>query len=125
MFRLVLTVMLIASAAGCVAPLLLVGAGAVGGYAVSRDTFEGTTSKSLDELWDASLKIAGIMGSVDDNDRKRGEINAHINGAAVHITIIPINVATSRLRVKARKNLLPAVSIAQDFYTKVINQLEQ
>ncbi len=111
------------SASGCV-PLILA-TGAVGGYAVSRDTFEGTTSKGQDEIWDASMKVASIMGTVEENDRKQGEITARIYGTTVHITIIPVNLTTSKLRIKARKGIFPRIGVASEVYTKVMNQLEQ
>ena len=124
MVRFVLCIFLMVGACGCVAPLLLVGAGAVGGYAVTRDTFEGITSKSQDEIWDAANKVATIMGAVEGNDRRRGEIDAKINGASVHITLVQVNLTTTKLRVKARKGIFPSIGIAQEVYTKIINQLE-
>src|SRR5205823_6278283 len=108
------------------APILLaVGAGAVGGYAVSRDTFEGTSTKGQDEIWDAANRIASIMGTVEDSDRKRGEMSAHINGAKVNIYITPINLTNTKLRIKARKGIFPAVDIAQNVYSKIMAQSEQ
>ncbi len=125
MRRLVLAFMVLAGLTGCVAaPIVLVGAGVVGGYAISRDTFEGNTNKSAEELWDTANKILGIMGSIDLSDRKRDELSGHVNGATVWITVIPINSSTTKLRIKARKNLLPAIGIAQDVYAKILNQLE-
>ncbi len=125
MFKLVLSLLLVGSLTGCVAaPIILVGAGAVGGYAISRDTFEGNTNKSQDELWDSANKVLSIMGSIDHSDRKRDELDGHVNGATVWITVIPVNASTTKLRIKARKNLLPAIGIAQDVYAKIINLTE-
>ena len=126
MLRLILTLMFIISFTGCVAaPIILVGAGAVGGYAITRDTFEGNTNKSQDEIWDAANKILAIMGSVEFSDRKRDELSGHVNGANVWITVVPINASTTKLRIKARKNLLPAAGIAQEVYAKILSQIEQ
>ena len=99
-------------------------AGAVGGYAVSRDTFEGVSSKGQEELVTATHKVLAIMGTITDERPKDGEIVATVNGAHVTVTIIQINLTTSKLRVKARKDLLPCRSIAQEIYTKIMNQLE-
>ena len=55
----------VTAVSGCVP--LWVGAGVagiVGGYSVSPDTVEGTSSHSLEECWDASKEIATIMGQV-------------------------------------------------------------
>jgi hypothetical protein len=120
-----LVLILSVSAAGCAVPIILaVGAGAVGGYAASRDTFEGVTAKGQDELWDASTKVASIMGQLDDSNRNRGEILARINGATVQIAIIPINLTNTKLRIKARKGIFPRIAVAQEVYAKIMNQLE-
>ena len=125
MRRIVLSALIVTLFSGCAAaPLVLVGVGAVGGYAASKDTFEGNTTRTQEELWDASNKVLAIMGTIDSNDQKRGEITALVNGAKVWLTIVPINLSTSKLRIRARKNLLPAIGIAQEIYTKIINQLE-
>lgn len=125
MLRLVLTFLVIIGFTGCVpASIVLVGAGAVGGYSISRDTFEGNTSKSQEELWDAATKVLSIMGSMDYNDRKRGEITGRINGSRVWVTIIPVNMSTTKLRIKARRGIFPSIGTAQEYYSKVLNQLE-
>ena len=111
---------------GCaVAVIAAAGAGAVGGYAIGRDTFEGITARGQDEIWEAANRVTSIMGSAEDNDRKQGTMSARINGAHVTVTIIPINLTTTKLRIKARQLLFPRIGIAQEVYAKIINQLEQ
>jgi len=122
----VLALALCVGAGGCAIPIILaVGAGAVGGYAVSRDTFEGTTSRSQDELWESSSRVLSIMGSLEDNDRKSGQLSAIVNGARVTVTILPVNLTTTKLRIKARKGIFPRIATAQDVYAKIMNQMEQ
>jgi hypothetical protein len=104
--------------------LVVGGVGAVGGYAVSRDTFEGVSSKGQDELLAAAHKVLSIMGTITDERPKDGEILAIVYGAHVTVDIIQINLTTSKLRVKARKMIFPRVGIAQEVYTKIMNQLE-
>jgi hypothetical protein len=115
-----------AFAAGCV-PLVLVavGAGAVGGYAVSRDTFEGISSKGQDELWEAANHVLGIMGEVKESDRKGGTVLARVMGVNVTLNVIPVSLTATKLRVKARKGIFPRIAVAQDVYSKIIQQLEQ
>ncbi|MBI4309908.1 MAG: hypothetical protein HY591_06215 [Candidatus Omnitrophica bacterium] len=121
-----LVLMLSFSFAGCAAPIILaIGAGAVGGYAVSRDTFEGTTAKGQDEIWEAAYRVVSIMGSPEDNDRKRGEMTARINGVNVTVTIMPVNLTTTKLRIKARKWIFPRIGVAQEVYAKIMNQTEE
>jgi hypothetical protein len=108
---------------GCV--FIVVGAaGAVGGYAVTRDTFEGISSKSQEELLASAHKVLSIMGTISDERPKDGEIVATVYGNHVVVDVIQINLTTSKLRVKARKDLLPSRAVAQEVYTKIINQLE-
>jgi hypothetical protein len=105
--------------------LVIGGAGAVGGYAATQDTFQGVSSKGQDELMAAAQKVLSIMGTITDDRPKDGEIVATVYGNHVVVDVIQINLTTSRLRVKARKDLLPSREVAQEIYTKIMNQLEQ
>ena len=104
--------------------LIVGGAGAVGGYAVTQDTFQGISSKGQEELLTAAHKVLSVMGTITDERPKDGEIVATIYGNHVIVDVIQINLTTSKLRVKARKDLLPSRAVAQEIYTKIINQLE-
>jgi hypothetical protein len=105
--------------------LVVGGAGAIGGYAVSRDTFEGVSSKGQDELLASARKVIAIMGTITQDHPKDGELEGTVYGAHVTVQVIQINLTTSKLRVKARKTIFPRVGIAQEVYTKIMNQLEQ
>ena len=109
---------------GCVF-LIVGGAGAVGGYAISRDTFEGVSSKGQQELLASAHKVLSIMGTITNERPKDGEIKAMVYGAHVTVAVIQINLTTSKLRVKARQMMFPRVGVAQEVYTKIMNQLEQ
>ncbi len=99
--------------------------GAVGGYAISRDAFEGVSSKGQEELFSAAHKVLSIMGVITDERPKDGEILATVDGNHVIVDVIQINLTTSKLRVKARNAIFPRVGVAQEVYTKIMNQLEQ
>ena len=121
-----LSAALVLSTAGCVAPIILaVGAGAVGGYAVSRDTFEGVTVKSQDEIWDAAHKVLTIMGTLEEDNRRIGQMTARVSDARVTVTTVSISLTTTKIRIKARRGIFPRIGTAQDVYTKIINQLEE
>jgi len=105
--------------------LVVGGAGAVGGYAVTRDTFEGVSSKGQDELMASAHKVLSIMGTLIADNPKDGEMEATVNGAHVTVQVIQINMTTCKLRVKARQMIFPRVGIAQEIYTKIMAQLEQ
>jgi len=123
-FKAVLTVFLCSSLSGCWF-LVVGGAGAVGGYAVTQDTFEGISAKGQEELVAASRKVLSIMGTIKEERPKDGIIEAMVYGNHVTVSVIQVNLTTSKLRVKARKDLLPSRAVAQEIYTKIINQLEQ
>lgn len=108
---------------GCT-PIVFV-AGAVGGYAISRDTFEGVSAHALDELWDASNKVVSIMGTISDSDKSKYQIIGRVNGTDIVLTLYPVNLTTTKIRIKARRLMLPRVSVAQEVYTKIMNQLER
>jgi len=123
-FKILLAAFICIFSSGCVF-LVIGGVGAVGGYAISRDSFEGVSSKGQEELFAAAQKVLSIMGTISDARPKDGEIVAMVYGNHVTVDIIQINLTTSKLRVKARKDLLPSVGVAQEVYTKIMNQLEQ
>ena len=109
---------------GCVF-LVIGGVGAVGGYAISRDTFEGVSSKGQEELLASAHKVLSIMGTITDDRPKDGELVATVNGNHVVVDVVQVNLTTSKLRVKARNTIFPRIGVAQEVYTKIMNQLEQ
>lgn len=107
---------------GC-APLIIGGAlGAVGGYAVSKDTVQGETDTDYERLWNASITVARIRGTVKSEDYARGYLNFEADSSKVWIKLIRLTKATTRLRISARKYHLPNLSLAQDLYIKIIDQ---
>lgn len=123
-FQVVLAAFFCVFSSGCVF-LVVGGVGAVGGYAVSRDSFEGVSSKGQEELLASAHKVLSIMGTISDERPKDGEIVGTVYGAHVTVDVIQLNLTTSKLRVKARQMIFPRVGIAQEIYTKIMNQLEQ
>jgi len=123
LFSILLAALLCVPLSGCVF-LVVGGVGALGGYAVSRDTFEGVSSKGQEELESAAHKVLSIMGTIIDEEPKEGEIQAIVDGTHVTVDVIQVNLTTSKLRVKARKDFLPRIAVAQEVYTKIMNQLE-
>ncbi len=109
---------------GCIY-LVVGGLGVLGGYIVSPDTVEGLTESSPQALWDAVEEIVPIMGTIEEEDKDGGLMTAKISGAAVTITIMPVNETTTRFRVKARRHHLPKISVAQDVYLKVLSYLRE
>ena len=97
---------------GC-APILLATAGAVVGYAVSRDSVTLDLDRPLDRVWSACLEETKHQGTVKKQDQARGRIDAHIRRTDVVVTVDALTPSTVRVVIRARKNLLPQVEIAQ------------
>jgi hypothetical protein len=107
---------------GC-APLIVGGAvGALGGYAISKDTIAADTDKPYDLLWNSALTVAGYRGRVKEEDTRRGYIQMEAESSLVWIRLIRLTQATTRLRVSARKYGLPNLNLAQDIFVKIMEE---
>ena len=118
----ILVLFLSFSLSGCV-PLIIGGAaGAVGCYAVSRDTVQGETDKPYEAIWSAGITVSRIRGTIKREDSLKGTIELSVGASKVWISLIRITDATTRLRVAARKHHLPDLELAQDMFVKIMEQ---
>ena len=109
---------------GC-APLIIGAAvGAVGGYAVSKDTVQGETDKPFDAFWNSALMVSRIRGVVKLEDYEKGYIELEVKPSKVWIRLIRLTQAATRIRVSARKYHLPDLELAQDIYVKIMEQVK-
>lgn len=107
---------------GCAA--VLIGAGAVGGYAVSRDSVVVNLEKSKEAVYRQSLEVAKKAGQVTVEDPRHGIIEMTTPEAVkVRIRLKQLTPRALELKVKARKNMLPRVDVAQDLYGKIMERL--
>ncbi|MFA5355850.1 MAG: DUF3568 family protein [Candidatus Omnitrophota bacterium] len=107
---------------GC-APLIIGGAvGALGGYAVSKDTVQGETDRSYESLWNAAFTVSRIRGEIKYEDKMKGYIEAEAESSRVYIRLVRITSSTTRLRVSARKYHFPNMNLAQDIFVKIMEQ---
>lgn len=107
---------------GCV-PLIIGGAvGAVGAYAVSKDTIQGDTDKPYEGLWNSALTVSKIRGNIKEEDKARGYIALETDSSKVWIRLIRLTRATTRIRISARKLHLPNIDLAQDIYVKILEE---
>jgi hypothetical protein len=107
---------------GC-APLIIGGAvGAVGGYAISKDTIQGETDKNFDSLWESALNVSRIRGEIKYDDKTKGYIELQAESSKVYIRLTRLTAATTRIRVSARKYHFPNMSLAQDIFVKITDQ---
>lgn len=117
-----LGLMMAASLNGCA--VLLVGAGAAGGYSVSRDSVIAHYDLSKDHIFRRSLYVAREHGQVGLEDPKHGLIELLTpEGVKVRISVKQLTPKTVELRVKARKNMLPKVDVAQEIFNKITQGL--
>jgi hypothetical protein len=105
---------------GCVP--ILVGAGAMGGYAVTKDTISGETDIPYDDLWSSALKVSRIRGTIRQEGVTEGYIKLAVESGFVWIKLIKLTQATTRLKVSARKYHFPNISLAQDMYLKIMEE---
>lgn len=108
----------------CGCAVMLIGAGAAGGYAVGKDYIQGETDKNFDNVYDSALNIAGIMGDIDSqfSNPSLGKIKARVENSSLEIIVERLTRQTVRLRVKSRKNMMPNIELAQKVYSKIIQQ---
>ena len=109
---------------GCL-PLIIGGAaGALGAYALSKDTIQGETDKSYDSLWNAALMVSKFRGIIKQEDYTQGYIELEASSSRVWIRLIRLTQATTRLRISARKFRLPNSSLAQDLFVRIMEQAQ-
>jgi len=107
---------------GC-APLIIGAAvGAVGGYAVSKDTIQGETDKPYEMLWNSALTVSKIRGVVKQENYSSGYIELETQPSKVWIRLIRLTQATTRIRISARKYHMPNLALAEDIYVKILEQ---
>jgi len=98
--------------------------GAVGAYAVSKDTVQIDTDKSYESAWDASMAVARIKGTIKEEDLTNGVIKARISGSFVWITLVRISTTTTRIKVSVRKNRFPNLALAQELLLKIVEEIK-
>jgi hypothetical protein len=112
---------LVVGLSGCAA--LLVGAGAAGGYAVSRDSITNHFDLSQDHVYGVSRSVIKQIGLITVEDARHGRLQADVEGASITITITPVSEKTVKLKVKARKFLMPKFSVAEHVYNRILERL--
>ena len=107
---------------GCA--VLLVGAGAAGGYAISQDSIKNDFDLPFARVFRVSRDVVKETGLVTLEDDRRGLITAVVEGADVTVSVKRISQKTVELKVKARQLLLPKFEIAQTIYNHILDRLQ-
>ncbi|MCM8781872.1 MAG: DUF3568 family protein [Candidatus Omnitrophica bacterium] len=110
---------------GCAALIIGGAAGALGAYAVSKDTIQGDTDKPYDSLWESAYLVAKMRGTIKVEDSLKGYIELQTSSGKVWIRLIKLTGSTTRLRVSARQFKLPNITLAQDIFVKIMEQASE
>lgn len=108
---------------GCV-PLIIGGVGVLGGYAISRDTIAAESSRNAEDIWRSAKEVLPVMGIIKSIDEDTKTIEANIYSSVVIVRVEKITEATNRLKVKARKFMMPNIGLAQKIFVKIMQRLE-
>lgn len=111
---------------GCAALAIMggMGIGAVGTYAVGRDTIQTDTEKPMEMLWEAALAVARDYGAVTKEDMPRGILDLRIGPNKAWVRIIRMTRTINRLKVSARAYHLPNIALAQDIFIKIMEKTQ-
>jgi hypothetical protein len=107
---------------GCTAIVVGSAVGAIGGYALSRDTVAGYTDKDYEDIWDATLEVANSLGMVKKQDRIKGTVQFNIGTANLIVVSLEKTTArSSRVKVAARKNHFPDLKTAEKVFIMIMD----
>ncbi len=126
MRRLLLSILIISFSifSGCVP--VLVGTGVVCGYMLSNDSAVGEIKSDYRTLWDMSASVVKKLpyAEIIRLDESKGRIKAKVSEIDLVIKIDSIEPNLQRLKVSARKYLLPKPQYAQKVFFKIVKELE-
>lgn len=121
-FLMSISCILLATLSGCI--FIVAGSvGAVGGYAITRDTIQGEYDANYSRAWKSALEVSGILGRVVTKNTTKGVIDAEVDKAKIKIEITQLTPEAIRLKVKARKGIFPRLGTAEKVFVKIVQQL--
>ena len=77
----------------------------------------------LDRVWRAALEELRSQGSLKRENANRRRLDARIQQADVVVTLKQLTSSTVRVVVRARKNLLPKVEVAQAVSVAILRRV--
>lgn len=122
MISLIVLPLVLCHLAGCIF-LVVASAGALGGYAITRDTIQGDYDASYSDAWKSSLKVCDILGKVSIKDSSKGVIEVNVDKAKVKVELTQLTPEAIRIKVKARKGVFPRLGTAEKVFVKIVQQL--
>lgn len=108
---------------GC-GPEILVGAavGGAGVFAASKDTIQGETDLSYEDVWDAAQMVAKYRGNINTRNFESGILQYSEGKSKVWVKLERVTDSTTRLKISSRKYKMPNLDLAQQVYTKILEE---
>ena len=106
---------------GCA--VLLLGTGVAAGLAVSDDMVQTDTERPPQFVYRMAKQELEQAGRLVLDDAKALTLKAQVDEADVTVTVAAVSDKITRLRVKARKNLLPNIDLAHRLSTAIGKRL--
>lgn len=105
---------------GCIP--LMIGAGVLTGYALSGDSASGNVKSGYRTVWDACLDTLEEMeAEIVTANESKGLIRANISEYNLTVRINMISHNDQRLKVSARRYLLPKPHFAQKVFLGIMD----
>ncbi|MDD4182248.1 MAG: DUF3568 family protein [Candidatus Omnitrophica bacterium] len=104
---------------------ILVGTGVVAGYTLSNDSAIGEVKCDYRTLWDVSIdRLQNLKAEILSSNESKGLIKAKVTDNDVTIKIDTISPSMQKLKISARKYLLPKPQFAQKIFVKIVQDLQ-
>jgi len=101
-------------------PVLIIGTGAVAGYSLSSDSAIGDVKCDYRSLWDVSVdKLQSMQAEITVSN-----IKAKVSGYNVVVKVDEITPKMQKLKISARRHLLPKPQFAQKIFMKIVEDLK-
>jgi hypothetical protein len=104
---------------------VLVGTGVVAGYTLSNDSAIGEVKCDYRTLWDVTTdKLQNLKAEILTSNESKGLIKAKVSDNDVTVKIDTLSQSVQKLKISARKYLLPKPQFAQKIFVKIVQDLE-
>lgn len=124
LIHLVILALFLNTLTACI-PILIVGTGAVAGYSLSSDSAIGEVKCDYRSLWDITVdKLESMQAEISISNESKGLIKAKVSGYAVTVKIDALSQKIQKLKISARKHLLPKPQFAQKIFVKIVEDLK-
>ncbi|MFC2149070.1 hypothetical protein ACFLQ8_00040 [Candidatus Auribacterota bacterium] len=107
---------------GCA--VALIGAGAMAGYSLSKDSIEGYADVSHDSLWNKCIEVVKKEGVVKLEDKGRGKFEGTVDEINITGQLTQVSDSTAKLRISGRNRfLMPNVTVPQRLFIRIFEEL--